>query len=151
MSGPSRNPQRAVLVGRHQGTTGQGALGNLLGAAAAGAGTPLWQRACTHTEERGRFQMRPRDRCSRRAAPEEASGACGRLARAPGLRAACTPRSVVAPDLDHGGRGIPHDLVLDRHRREPALATRRILRRRRAAGFQDTEIREGVILAIVPL
>ena len=54
-------------------------------------------------------------------APEDASGACGRLARAPGRQAACTPRSVVAPDLDQGGRGIPHDLVLDHHRRDRPL------------------------------
>src|SRR4029453_1145584 len=41
--GSVQGPRRAALVGGPQGTKGKSALGTLLGAAAAGAGTPLWQ------------------------------------------------------------------------------------------------------------
>jgi hypothetical protein len=42
------------------------------------------------------------------------------------LRSAFTTRSVVSPDLEYGRRRITKDLVLDRHRRESALASRSI-------------------------
>ena len=77
------------------------------------------------------FEALPTLRRAPRTTSDDTTGACGRLDRAQGLRSACIARSVVPPDLDHGGRGIPQDRVLDRHRREPALAPRRILRRRR--------------------
>jgi hypothetical protein len=65
------------------------------------------------------------------------------------LRSACTPRSVVSPDLEHGRRGIPHDLVLDRHRCEPSLASRSILRGRLSSCFQDADIRDRLVGAMV--
>src|SRR5262245_19524037 len=87
---------------------------------------------------------------SPRSAAEDESGAFGRVELAQMLQSAFTPRSVVSPDLEHGRRGIPHDLVLHRHRLEPPLAARSILRRRRAAGFQDADIGDCVVGAIVP-
>jgi hypothetical protein len=45
--------------------------------------------------------------CGRRSAPEHNSGGCGPLEYTLALRSACTPRSVVRPDLEHGRRGIP--------------------------------------------
>ena len=65
------------------------------------------------------------------------------------LAAAC--RSVIPPDLEGGRFGIIKDLVLDRDPREATFASRSVLRSRLSSRFQDSDIGDSVVSAIVPV
>ena len=71
--------------------------------------------------------------------------------RYPAGRSALTPGLVESPDLEPSRRRSTNDLVLDRHRLEPCLASRSIPRNRLSSCFHESEIRDRVVWAIVPV
>ena len=62
-----------------------------------------------------------------------------------------TCRLVISPDLEVGRFGIVKDLVIHRHRCEAPFAPWSFLRSRLSSRFQDPEIRDCFVSAIVPV
>src|SRR4030095_4106936 len=83
--------------------------------------------------------------CGRRAMPDDELSA----ARTSG--GAETPRLVVSPDLDRGRRCTALKLVLNRHHGQARLAARRIPRIGLGSRLQDSDVRNRLVLAIVPM